>query len=209
MSEASISGYVTSLEQKDIRPLHIALSRPVQTLKKAVLFPPLHIQELFASFFQPGTSLALIIRRFRKLSKTTGLYSILDTTQQETILELLESIKDLTISERLILSAAPINLKDSEVISAFLAFAAIISSGKPKTILEIPEVDLECLDCNVDLDSKQLQRLEVLHKMLLIFLWLSNRFPTILLSGPECQEVKKTCENLINKNLSKISYVRV
>lgn len=209
ISESSMSGYVTSLEQKDIRPLHTALSQPLQTLKKAILFPPLHIQELFASFFRPGTSLALIIRRFQKLSKTTGLYSILDTTQQEAILELLESISDLTVSERLILSAAPVKIKDSEVISAFMAFATIISLGKPKTILEIPEVNLECLDCNADLDLRQLERLEVLHKMLLIFLWLSNRFPAILLSGPECQEVKETCENLINKNLSRINYVHV
>ncbi|KAG5437149.1 hypothetical protein PCANB_001125 [Pneumocystis canis] len=210
VSKASVvTGYVTSLEQKDMKALHTALSQPVQPLKKAVLFPPLHIQESFASFFRPGTSLALIIKRFEQLSKTTDLYSISDTTQQQNILELLEQINDLTISERLILSAAPVNLKDPGVISAFLAFAAIISLGKPKNILEIPEVDLECLDFEFDMKLIQLRRLETLHRTLLVFLWLSNRFPTILLSGPECQEVKKTCEYLINENLSKISNVYI
>ncbi|KAG4305500.1 hypothetical protein PORY_001056 [Pneumocystis oryctolagi] len=209
-SEPSASpGYVTSLQQKDIKSLHIALSQPVQMLKKAGLFPPLHIQESFASFFQPGTSLALIIKRLEQLSKTTGLYTISDTTQQQNVLELLEQINNLTISERLILSAAPINLKDTGVTTAFLAFATIISLGKPKNILEIPEVDLECLDFESDPKLEQLERLETLHKTLLVFSWLSNRFPTILLSGPECQDVKKTCEHLINENLDKINHVYI
>ncbi|CCJ30963.1 unnamed protein product [Pneumocystis jirovecii] len=206
-SESSAAkGYVTSLQQKDIKSLHIALSQPIQMLKKASLFPPLHIQESFASFFQPGTSLSLIIKRLKQLSKTTGFYIISDTTQQQNILELLEQINNLTVSERLILSAAPVNLKDSGVKSAFLAFATIIGLGKPKNILEIPEVDLECLDFEFDLELKQLERLETLHKTLLLFLWLSTRFPSILLSGPECQDIKKECEHYINKNLSKINY---
>ncbi|KAG5518739.1 hypothetical protein PMAC_002708 [Pneumocystis sp. 'macacae'] len=204
---SAITGYVTSLQQKDIKLLHIALSQPIQMLKKAGLFPPLHIQESFASFFQPGTSLSLIIKRLEQLSKTTGLYTISDTTQQQNVLELLEQIDDLTVSERLILSAAPVNLKDSGVISAFLAFATIISLGRPKNILQIPEVDLECLDLSLDLKSKRLERLETLHKTLLLFLWLSIRFPSILLSGPESQEIKEKCEYCINENLSRISYI--
>ncbi|KAH8152881.1 uncharacterized protein LAJ45_03107 [Morchella importuna] len=120
----------------------------------------------------------------------------------------LESVKGLTITERLMFCMAPITTDDA-VQAAALEMAEILASSRDGSVLNMQTFDLEILDIENPTLPEELRALESLHKSLLLYLWLSWRFPATFTPRETAQELKVICECLIDTALKNIKMPRL
>ena len=132
-------------------------------------------------------------------------YHLCDLRDQIGIADVLHPIKDLTVSDRITICAAPANLNDKDTPIMLTAFANCVANQGGGGILEIPELDLEILDREMTADKEYLTSLETLHKALVLYLWLSYRFSGIFTTQALAFHVKTLVEEKIDKVLAEFS----
>lgn len=111
------------------------------------------------------------------------------------IAKLIDDIPGLTVSDRLVLGHAPIH-RGPEIAQAFQSFSRVIGNRESRNVLEI---------CSIlrGLDRPQviLSELEIIHKILTLYMWLALRYPCNLLDPEGAQDLRVLCEAQIDERL--------
>ena len=123
------------------------------------------------------------------------------------IADIIESVKGLTIEDRIIFCAAPSVSRLPGFERVVVSFAECVANAKEASsnLLDIPTLPLEILDKAITVDREYLAQLETLHKALILYIWLSYRFPGVFRTQPMAVYVKWIVEEKIDKVLAQMS----
>lgn len=200
-------GWVTTLDQADYAYLKTAMRREPEPIKTAGLFPPSIVIERFSNYFPPGTPFSYILLRLHEISEIHPRFHLCGLKDQLAIADAIHMIKNLTVQDRIVICAAPINMRDQGEKKFLQTLAQCIADNRSGTLLELEALPLANMDRPVSSDRKYLHGLEQLHKMIVCYLWLSYRFPNIFTTRPLADYTKKLVEDQIEKVLTEFSFV--
>ena len=202
-SDATTTGFVTSLEKSDLRHVQQALAEEAEPLMAAGIMPPDSVIIQFAAYFPPDTAFSYILYRLHELCRTKARYFLCDLRDTLRIAQALDAIPGLTITDRLTFCAAPTNAGNADSDRMIQALARCVAENKSGALLDIPAFNLELLDTPDSIaNSELLTQFESLHKALILYTWLSYRFMGVFVSRDMAFHVKELVEARINKLLS-------
>ncbi|KAF2188299.1 P-loop containing nucleoside triphosphate hydrolase protein [Zopfia rhizophila CBS 207.26] len=204
--EIQTVGYATTLERFDFRHLKRCMESEPEPIRSAGLFPPSLIIERFANYFPPGTPFSYIMLRLHEISDIHPRFHLCGLKDQLAIADVIHPITNLTVQERITICAAPLNCRDAADKQFLHGLAECIAKNKSGALLEVPHLPLEILDKEPSKDRQYLKELEQLHKMLVLYLWLSFRFPNVFTTRSLANHTKKLVEDAIENTLSTFSF---
>lgn len=200
-------GLVTTMESFDLPIVQRAMSTEPEPISSAGLIPPNHIIARFASYFPEETPFSYVLLRLHEISTTHPRFHLCRFKDQLTIADCIQPY-NLSIADKLIFIAAPINFRDPGMTEVCRAFAKCLSENSGGELLDIPELKLEILD--EDGKGKEyLNKLEALHKQITLYLWLSYRFAGVFRSQALAFHVKGLLEAKINTSLEGVQFSNV
>jgi len=202
-------GYVTTLDQEDLPLIQKSLDATAKPIKTAGLKPPAFILEQVAGYFPPRTPYAFIMARLRELCRLSEKFHLCDFTDDIDISEHIHEY-NLSIQDRMTFVACPISLNNISAVEALKEMANCVAENKSGHLLELQSLDLEILDVSPrthDIGEPiYLGRLESLHKMLTMYLWLSYRFEGVFQSQQLAFHVKSLVEEKIAAHLEQLNF---
>jgi ATP-dependent RNA helicase SUPV3L1/SUV3 len=205
--ETQTVGWVTTLDQIDHSNLKHGMRREPEPIKTAGLFPPSLIVERFANYFPPGTPFSYIMLRLHEISEIHPRFHLCRLKDQLSIADCIHSIQGLSIQDRIMICAAPINMRNKPERAFLRSLAQCIADGKSGNLLELDTVPLHVMDQPPSGTRQYLYGLENLHKMLVCYLWLSYRFPNVFTTRTLANYAKKLVEDQIEKTLTDFSLI--
>ncbi|KAF2873397.1 P-loop containing nucleoside triphosphate hydrolase protein [Massariosphaeria phaeospora] len=201
-------GYVTTLDRTDFDMLKKGMVQEAEVIRTAGLFPPAGVVERFSSYFPPGTPFSYIMSRLHEICNIHPRFHLCALKDQLTIADTIHLIKNLTIADRITICSAPANMKDKMQKKFLFTLASCIANNASGDLLDLEKLPLEYLDQKPSPDREYLYQLELLHKMLVAYLWLSYRFPNVFTTRTLANHVKKLVEDRIESTLSEFSFTR-
>ncbi|KAJ3092257.1 hypothetical protein HK102_009227 [Quaeritorhiza haematococci] len=195
-------GFVTTLDSGDLTDLAEAMETPIEPLQLAGLSPHYEQLEAFAEQL-PKETFSNLLSKFEHFASMENKFFLCNLDTQKQIADLINSFP-LTLRDRYTFVLAPINLDmDGIAAMAVVNFARARSKG------------VECqLDSIVALPSKapssieELRKLECQHRVIMLYLWLSYRFPETFTDTDTASHFKNVCEDLINQGLLSLNIRR-
>eukprot|EP01112_Ceratiomyxa_fruticulosa_P015111 TRINITY_DN4408_c0_g1_i7.p1 TRINITY_DN4408_c0_g1~~TRINITY_DN4408_c0_g1_i7.p1 ORF type:complete len:839 (+),score=183.37 TRINITY_DN4408_c0_g1_i7:2355-4871(+) len=166
-------GHVTCFEREDIPLVHRALREPYVDLGQVGLAPTFEQLEMFY-LSDPKSSkngLGYCMNRFSELAKLENLYFLCDHTEKTEVCDFLDPI-NLSLKERYLFCISPVDINNPLVKHYFFKYAFIYSSPHDAVPLLVDSL----IDSDLRIHPAQLQKLESIHKVLDLYLWLSYRF---------------------------------
>jgi ATP-dependent RNA helicase SUPV3L1/SUV3 len=207
--ETATVGWVTTLDQVDHDYLRMGMNREPEDIKTAGLFPPSLIVERFANYFPPGTPFSYIMLRLHEISEIHPRFHLCGLKDQLAIADCIHTIKNLSTQDRIMICAAPINMRDKGEQQFLRSLAECIADGKSGDLLDLDRLPLYVMDSPPSGGRSYLYSLESLHKMLVCYLWLSYRFPNVFTTRTLANYTKKLVEDQIEKTLTDFSFIEI
>lgn len=206
VSSESNVGYVMALEQADSKTLVKGFGTEPDPINRAVITIPTAVVERFSKYFPENTPLSLIILRLRDLCSTSSLYTLANLAEQATVADLIHPFP-MSVSDRMVFLASPVNLRDGQVRMVLQAIAKAVCELHGGHLLEIEGLELDLLEETPPiLNALFLARLESLHRALGLYLWFSYRYPNIIISQALAFHAKSMLEAKIDDLLQKMSF---
>ncbi|KAL8953166.1 MAG: hypothetical protein Q9222_000988 [Ikaeria aurantiellina] len=205
-SSAQNLGLVTTLNRGNLSVVQSALESQPDPIMSAGLFPPTNILVRFAAYFPPSTPLSYILLRLHSTSLLHPRFHLCVLKDHLTIADTIEPVKNLTISDRIVFCASPANPRDEAMIPILRAYAECVGNNAGGAILDVPALNLQLLDRQVKVGSRDyLEKLERMHKALILYLWLSYRFAGVFNTQAMAFYVKGLVEERIEQTLARAS----
>lgn len=198
-------GLVTTLVQADYPTIMKAMQSEPEPLLSAGLFPPTDIIFRFANHFPPGTPFTYILLRLSELSLLHPRFRICLKSDALFIADIIHSVPNLTLRDRTIFINAPASSRNLAFMKVIQALARCVANSESGVLLDIKEINLSILDKPVSDDKSYLDSLETLHRKLILYLWLSYRFPEVFTTQDMAFYVKGLVEVKINAALTSFS----
>lgn len=199
-------GLVTTLEQEDYQTVVTALETPAAPLQTAGILPPDNVIHRFCNYFPPETPFSYILMRLHEICQSSHGFHLCRLKDQVQIADVIHDIQNLDVGERLQLVSAPVAIRDKSQASLIRALATCIAEQRGGALLELPCLNLEVLDKTVTGTRAELKELETLHKGLIMYMWLSFRFPGVFTTRPLANHAKGLVEGAIEKCLRMLNF---
>ena len=200
---SSTIGLVTTLDKLDFRHLESAMNTEAEPVMAAGIFPPSSVVVKLAAYFSPDTPFSYILKRLHETSSLHPRFFLCDLKDHVYIADIIEPVRNLTIEDRIAFCAAPIGQRDPNFDSIVVNFAQCVANSREvsSNLVDIPTLRLEILDEEMSMDRGYIYHLEVLHKALILYLWLSYRFVGVFTFQSMAVYLKGIVEEKINKVL--------
>ena len=137
------------------------------------------------------------------MAKTGGDYFLCNLETQKSIATVIEKVPNLTLHDRYQFMVSPTNTRNPLTEESILKFAKCVSQGKMCHISDIVE-----LSSIPPKNSEQLKDAENIHKITMLYLWLSYRFPDTFIDVATALVLKQKCEQYINHALNNLNIRR-
>ncbi|KAF2451641.1 P-loop containing nucleoside triphosphate hydrolase protein [Karstenula rhodostoma CBS 690.94] len=199
-------GFVTTLDRIDFDYLASAMDQEPEPIETVGLFPPALIVERFANYFPPGTPFSYIMLRLHEISVVHPRFHLCALKDQLAIADVIHEVKNLSITDRIMICSAPTNMRDEGEREFLRVLAECIAENKSGELLDLPSLPLHVLDEEPTAERKYLYSLEQLHKMIVMYLWLSYRFPQVFTTRKLANYVKQLTEDAIERTLMQFSW---
>lgn len=202
-------GYVTTMDQADLKSIERAFTRSVEQIQTAYIQPPAGIVERFATYYPPDTPLSFLLMRI-KASATVGQRYKLNVTGET--LEIADIIQDLPmhIIDRLTFCYLPVSLRAEGAVEILRALARVVSENRTGDLLDIPEIPLEILDLKIENHqsnpTQYLYKLESLHVAINQYIWLSYRYSGMFRSQALAFHVRSLVEERLIQTLEHLDF---
>lgn len=191
------NGLVTALDADDLPTIRNALAASTPSIKHAVIMPS--NQSIRSAMFQNETE----IQKNRQVFFSDVLTSVLlhnnigrnycrprlESTAE--VAKLFDTVRNLSIDDRMILANAPVPSGMPLVRTAFKEMCKVIGNGQSFNAYQLFPQMIKWLSTPKAVG----QTLEILHKTLTLFLWLSYRFPCNFVDRTGATDLKKLCES--------------
>src|SRR5262249_39788221 len=95
--------------------------------------------------------------------------------------------------------------KDTKLTEVIVEMAKCVANQSGGGLLELRSIDLDLLDEPIQPDRTYLEQLETLNKCLVLYNWMSFRFPGVFPHRPLAMQAKRLSEEAIVKCLAAVS----
>ncbi|KAG1384457.1 hypothetical protein G6F61_000422 [Rhizopus arrhizus] len=175
------NGIVTTLYSRDLDYIKEAIASPIVPLEMAGLQPTVDILELFA-LQMPEESFSGLLEKFEDLASK--------------IADMLEEVP-LKLRDRYQFVTAPVNTKSEVSMKTIKLLAQKFNQKKAYSLNELVKLPYQC-----PFNESGLEELEETHKQIILYMWLSTRYPdTFITVQDKAIEIKIRCERLIDEGL--------
>jgi ATP-dependent RNA helicase SUPV3L1/SUV3 len=196
------------LEEVDLPIVQRAMQIEAKPIKSVAIQPPDFVIIRFSQYFPPETPFSYILLRLYEMSQIHPRFQLCDLTHTIGMADIIEPIRNLSIADRISICAGPAVGRDEQSSAVTFALAKCIADQSGGGLLDIPEIPIETLDLPITIDKEYLQKLETLHKSLVLYLWLSYRFTGVFISQDMAFHVKRMVEERMDKVLTEQSKKR-
>ncbi|KAJ3123332.1 ATP-dependent RNA helicase supv3l1, mitochondrial [Nowakowskiella sp. JEL0407] len=200
------SGLVTTVDSSDLPFLRQQLKAPLKDLESAGILPTIEQIEQFAVSL-PGRPLHVLLILFEYATRLEGNYNLCNLVEQKRIAEKLKDITALSLRDRYTLTMAPFpyvpkksSFNETLIDLVELAGSAI-AERRELLISEIVSLPEKLPDTPV-----KLKDLEFAHKKIILYLWLSFRFPHTFTETTLATQLKHQAESMINTSLERLQF---
>ncbi|KIJ63352.1 hypothetical protein HYDPIDRAFT_92727 [Hydnomerulius pinastri MD-312] len=214
----SPGGFVATLHEDDMPILRSALTSPADGLICAALDPPAQWMEEVSQILPPMTSAQSLLEVPSYVSKVRPPFRASIPSKLDQLAKFLDTrAGDMLLSEKLMIKNCPVSWQDPVCIDALSRIArlyrtvirvdldAVLAVGPFMKTLEMVETMTTQHRANPDTCAQALQTLEDLHKVLVIYLWLSFRHPVAFHAAQEAYEFKLRVEKALEWCLRQLS----
>ncbi|OJD19377.1 hypothetical protein AJ78_00647 [Emergomyces pasteurianus Ep9510] len=198
-------GFVTSLEDVDLPYIRKALNSEPEPILSAGLQPPDYIIKRFAEHFPPSTPFAYVLQRLHNIAQVDSNFFLGDSQSHAEVAEAIDSIKGLSMDEKLVFLSAPTHMRDPQMNIIFKEFVRCVAENRSGDLLEIGDLPIDILDKPVSGDKGYLATLETLHRALVLYLWLSYRCGGVFTNRALATHVKSLTEIKMDRALTEFS----
>lgn len=210
-TENSAGGFVTAMNSKDLDIIRESMETPTPEINKSGLFPSDNLFKFYAQTFTKTRSFDRIIESMEvttELNRSSFLCGVENMTE---IASLFGHINGLSLNERMTLSRAPVKTRIPLAVMAFQGFCKTIANMESMTILDLHDDAFELLAVPDDYKFKvtDIAEYERLHSVIILYLWLSYRFPLNFRDREGAVELKVLCEEKIDLALRNTRRVRL
>ena len=226
------NGVVTCLEEEDMPILHKAMKAPMEPITKAALHPTSQQLTEFTALLPSTTTQAHVFEIFPVIASTSSDYFIPAFGGAMKVSDFLKDIPHLSVGERWLLGNAPVNVRDPEVVRAFVAYATgwashtvveitqwLEESGMGFLLEQFRHAEEEASEGISSplgstrtvarfASSTNLIRLESLHRCLSLYLWLHYRASIIFPQVAEARLLKVEVQEAIDFILEQMTFRR-
>lgn len=216
LEKGKSEGFITTMNKGDLNHVNSMMKTGIINLEKAIIWPTDTVWKAYMAKFEKGTSFFKILTRFAIDIQDANLsfYEVNDIETRAATLQLFTKnnlYQRATIDDQLVLSLAPINLKMSDNISdtAYKLFENIVDCSS-KSLFDFDFINPRHFTSKVKLRAtfdetvEILQDLERMHKIILLFLWLSQRWPTLFIDKESAYDMKSLIEKRISEELQNL-----
>ena len=204
-SDTRPTGYITALDGSVLESIKRGMDAPVKHLESATIWPTFEICSQLMLRYPPGTSLSFLLNRFiQQMEKHPDkIYKLPDLEDKLKSLSIFEHIRDIPFNDQLRLSSAPI--KDMPLVKdAFKKFCYTIAHRHTRALLSY-DFPFELLNYQcIDNDKFTLEQYEALYNIIMLFFWLSNRYPGYFIDTESARDLKYFCELIIFEKLDRL-----
>ncbi|CAG8511518.1 7819_t:CDS:10 [Paraglomus brasilianum] len=195
-------GEVTAMEDGDLRYVTKALNAAVTHIDVAGLQPNAEMVELFAHQLSENVSFSQLLQKFEDLAQVDGQYFLCNFRDLKIIADQIQPV-EMSIADRYAFVTSPVNTSDVLVMAYLTKFAQMYGKKEPchlESLVRLPE--------QAPTTPEVLKELESAHRVIMLYLWLSYRFPDVFVSVENAIETKARCESLIHESLQTIQFSR-
>ncbi|KAG0260493.1 RNA helicase [Mortierella polycephala] len=187
-------GKATTLLQADIPTLKKAVAAPMIDITRAALQPTGDMIEQFAAQM-PGAPFSHVLSMFEMLSKNSEMFFPGLLRNMISVARVLDRVK-MPVRSRIHFISAPIQVRDAMVVLAAVKMATAVSNSKS---LAIDNVIYLPKEGSRDEKELELRPLESTHRIIMLYLWLSQRFQNVMNGDLDSDAMKRKvrCERLI------------
>ena len=203
-SEANV-GLVTTLNDEDLPFVKNAMTGEAPPIKRAGMLPPAEAMEEIEGRLPKGIPFEYILRRVCGKAAMHERFRVCSIRDQSQISRVIEPVRGLSMTQRIMLTAAPASTRSAVMDAVMRALATCVAERKQITVVDVPEIQLEILEKPISGDRAYLQNLEELHKSLVLYLWLSYRFLGTFKEREMAVYAKELAEERINTCLMEFS----
>lgn len=213
-AEGELEGVVTAFRRQDLKFVREMMKETIPDIEKACVWPTNDVWTTYMARFPPHTLFYDVLQQFEKDTKGTlgedYFLSDLDTRYDILRLFLEDNLHRRTIiDDQLVLSLSPLNVGLASPLMLRTAFKYFDNVAKleSKTVFDFDFLHKSILladPASTDLKDaavKQLLSLEENHKLVLMFLWLSQRWPTLFVDKESATDIKALIEKRISEEL--------
>lgn len=199
-------GLVGAFFKETLEHIRENISKPTIFLDKAIIWPSDEIWTHYTSEFPAGTPFTTVIQAFEKEVKDVPLYAIADTRDRISMGEVFTKIPNLLIDDQLRIGTAPLGVYVPLFADVIYAYSETIARGYTKSLLDYDNIlPFRCLKPE-EVSDEKLGQFEELHKYVLLFLWMNNRYPSFFVDRECAVEIKDLLEAKIEKILKQVKY---
>ncbi|VVT44953.1 uncharacterized protein SAPINGB_P000589 [Magnusiomyces paraingens] len=199
--EEDVVGSVTAFSSKDLSCIRKALASETPKIKRGGLFPSEYLFRQYALPLYSDHSFDNVLRRMDVASELGTSYFLCGVDNMVLTAEVFRSVKKLTLNEKLVFAKAPLKLRIPQCVQAFQRLCSVVSNNRSVTVLDIPDIQIQVLSKTGPFNDKDIETLEATHNCLVLYLWLSYRFPMNFTDRQGAFELKALCEKLIDQAL--------
>ncbi|CAG62281.1 SUV3 [Nakaseomyces glabratus] len=205
-------GYITAVKPNVLKAVREAINAPIEYLTSATTWPTDEICTHVMTRFMPGTTCKTLLETIAAdiEQSSNKLFQICDLKARMSAIEIIDSMEDITFSDKLRLSNAP--LKDFPLVkAAFKKFCDTIARGHTRGLLSY-RFPFDILNLKYIYTEKHgLEEYEALYNIIMLFFWLSNRYPNYFIDQESASELKNFCEMIIFEKIDHLKrnpYIR-
>jgi ATP-dependent RNA helicase SUPV3L1/SUV3 len=191
-------GLVTTLNTQDLQYVRSCMDTTAEPLVSAGLFPPDDVIHRFCTYFPPGTPYSFIIIRLMDIAKINPRFQLCGHQSVIELADVLHPIKNLSLNDRISICYAPVSQRIPEIIDLIKEMATCIAEQRSGAVLELQSLYLDILDEEIVATREHLLKLETLHKGLVLYCWMSFRFPGVFIQRPLAIHAKSLVEASID-----------
>ncbi|EGV65271.1 P-loop containing nucleoside triphosphate hydrolase protein [Yamadazyma tenuis ATCC 10573] len=206
-------GVITAMNKKDLAYIKKHMDGPVEDIPKACVWPTNEVWTSYISKFHPNTSMESILKDIDNGPINSDNFFLTNIESRMGIMELLSAdgiMQQLSIEDQLKLSIAPVNLNINSplVLGTLIKYIRNLVETKSMSILTVDFLPLEILrskPLRLSPVAESLQVLTVLedtHKLVLLFMWLAQRWPYLFVDVESAHDWKSLIEKRIGEELS-------
>ncbi|KAM3162850.1 RNA helicase [Lachancea thermotolerans] len=198
-------GLVTGVDTKVLAAVKSGMEAPIEYLQSAVVWPTDEICGKLMTHFPPGTQVSELLQTLAAdvEKRSAKLFTLSDLKNRLNSISLFEHMEGIPFFEKLRLSNAPV--KDFPTVKkAYVQFCRTIEQRQTKSLLSYP-FSFSILDPRyINSDKYSLEHYESLHNIIMLYFWLSNRYPNYFIDQQSARELKDMCEMIIFEKLDRL-----
>lgn len=199
------TGYISSFDSAVLQSVKEGIEAPIEYLKSAVIWPTDKICEQLLMRFPPGTPPSVLLQTLSdQLEKgSKKIFKVSNLKDKFEVIKIFEHMDDIPFLDKLKLSNAPV--KDLPMVKkAFYNFCQTIAKGQTRGLLTY-NIPFKLLDYRYITDDKNgLEVYEALYNIIMLFFWLSNRYPSYFVDLESATDLKYFCEMIIFEKLDRL-----